>query len=195
MNPVPLILASSSPRRLQLLQQIGIVPSAADAPEIDETPLHGELPLAYTLRLAEAKARAVAPNHQGAIILAGDTVVAKGRRILPKAETEEQARHCLKLLSGCRHQVISTIAVMRGDDALRLATSQSIVRFQRLTQSDMDNYIASGEWQGKAGGYAIQGLAAQYVAWISGSYSGIVGLPLHETTKLLEWASSTKFNT
>ena len=182
---MPLVLASASPRRLDLLRQIGIVPDAVDPADIDETPLKGELPPAHVVRLAEAKARAVAPRHPGAFVLAADTVVACGRRILPKAENEATARGCLAMLSGRRHRVYGGVAVLTpgGEIGLRRVLSQ--VAFKRLSALELDTYIASGEWHGKAGGYAIQGQAAALIPWVSGSYSNVVGLPLFETAQLL----------
>ena len=180
-----LVLASASPRRLELLHQIGIVPDQIDPADIDETPRAGELPPGHVLRLAEAKARAVMPRHPGAFILAADTVVACGRRILPKAEDRDAARACLTLLSGRRHRVYGGIAVVTpaGDVALRRVMSQ--VAFKRLSEAELEAYLASGEWRGKAGGYAIQGKAAALIPWVSGSYSNVVGLPLYETMQLL----------
>jgi septum formation protein len=180
-----LVLASASPRRRELLAQLGIVPDTIDPPDIDETPLPGELPAAHARRLALAKAAAVAPRHPQAYILAADTVVACGRRILPKADTRAIAESCLKLLSGRRHRVIGglcAIAPMR-ERVVRIVTSQVV--FKRLSDDERAAYLASGEWQGKAGGYAIQGRAAGFIAWISGSYSNVVGLPLYETHALL----------
>jgi len=182
---VTLILASASPRRLDLLAQIGLRPDAVDPAELDETPLVRELPGPHALRLAEAKARVVADRHPGAYILAADTVVACGRRILPKAETEKQARFCLSLLAGRRHRVLGGVCVLAPDGrkASRLVTTT--VAFKALDESEVERYIASQEWHGKAGGYAIQGLAAVFVRQIGGSYSNVVGLPLHETYGLL----------
>ena len=180
-----LVLASASPRRLELLRQIGIVPDTVDPADIDETPRRGELPPGHALRLAEAKARAVAPGHPGAFVLAADTVVACGRRILPKAEDAATARACLNLLSGRRHRVYGGIALVTpvGEIAVRRVVSQ--VGIKRLSREELDAYIDGGEWQGKAGGYAIQGEAAALIPWISGSYSNVVGLPLYETAQLL----------
>ena len=180
-----LVLASASPRRLDLLRQIGIVPNLVDPADIDETPRRGELPAAHVVRLAEAKARPVAARHSGAFILAADTVVACGRRILPKAEDEATARRCLEMLSGRRHRVFGGVALITpvGKIAIRRVVSQ--VQFKRLSELEVNAYLASGEWRGKAGGYAIQGHAAALVSWISGSYSNIVGLPLFETAQLL----------
>jgi len=180
-----LVLASASPRRRELLGQLGIVPHAVDPANIDETPVQGELPLEHAKRLALAKAEAVAPRHPQAYILAADTVVACGRRILPKADTRESAESCLKLLSGRRHRVIGGLCVIApmGKMAVRVVTSQIV--FKRLSADERAAYLASGEWHGKAGGYAIQGRAAGFVAWISGSYSNVVGLPLYETHALL----------
>ena len=180
-----LILASASPRRLDLLRQIGVAPDAVDPADIDETPRRDELPAQYAPRLAREKAALVAGRHPGALVLAADTVVAAGRRILPKAEDEATARRCLALLSGRRHRVLTAICVAR-DSIVKERTVTSIVRFKRLSEAELDAYVASGEWHGKAGGYAIQGRAATLVAAISGSYSGIVGLPLFETAALLK---------
>ena len=179
-----LVLASASPRRLELLRQIGIVPDQIDPADIDETPRPGELPPGHVLRLAETKARAVMPRHPGAFILAADTVVACGRRILPKAEDVATARACLTLLSGRRHRVYGGVALAlpAGDIALRRVFSQ--VAFKRLSEAEMRAYLDSGEWQGKAGGYAIQGLAGALIPWVAGSYSNVVGLPLYETAQL-----------
>jgi septum formation protein len=180
-----LVLASASPRRLDLLRQIGVVPDLVDPADIDESPRRGELPAAYVVRLAEAKARPVAARHSGVFILAADTVVACGRRILPKAEDEATARFCLEMLSGRRHRVFGGVALITpvGEIAIRRVVSQ--VQFKRLGAPELDAYVASGEWRGKAGGYAIQGRAAALVSWISGSYSNVVGLPLYETAQLL----------
>ena len=180
-----LVLASASPRRLELLRQIGIVPDRIDPADIDETPLCDELPAAHVVRLAEAKARAVQPRHPGAFILAADTVVACGRRILPKADDEATARAFLTLLSGRRHRVYSGIAVITpaGEVAIRRVVSR--VAFKRLSAAELNAYLQSGEWHGKAGGYALQGRAAAFIPWIAGSYSNVVGLPLHETVQLL----------
>jgi septum formation protein len=180
-----LVLASASPRRLALLRQIGIEPDHVEPADIDETPRRGELPAGHVLRLAEEKARAVRPRHPDAFILAADTVVACGRRILPKAEDEAAARACLTLLSGRRHRVYGGIALLppNGDLGFRRVVSQ--VAFKRLSEMEMDAYLASREWDGKAGGYAIQGRAAALISWIAGSYSNVVGLPLYETAQLL----------
>ncbi len=184
----PLVLASASPRRLELLRQIGVTPQAVDAADLDEAPLRAELPAAHAQRLAMAKAQAVAARHPGCIVLGADTVVACGRRILPKAETEAQARQCLALLSGRRHRVLGGVCVAGPDNVRRRAVVTSVVRFKRLSDTEIDAYIASGEWHGKAGGYAIQGRAAAFVAFMSGSYSNVVGLPLYETVNLLRGA-------
>lgn len=178
-----LVLASASPRRLALLAQIGIVPDAVVAAEIDETPLKGETPRLLALRLAREKARAV--RAEGASVLAADTVVAVGRRILPKAETEEEARACLALLSGRSHRVYTGVALKGPEGALRDRLVETRVAFKRLTREEMEAYIASHEWRGKAGGYAVQGLAGRFIISIIGSYSSVVGLPLYETALLL----------
>ena len=181
-----LILASASPRRRELLARLGIVPDQIAAADIDETPRKGELPRDYARRMAGEKAEAV--NADEAHVLAGDTVVALGRRILPKAEDEATARQCLSLLSGRRHRVLSAVALKSPDGRIRQRLSETIVRFKRLSEAEMDAYAASGEWRGKAGGYAIQGHAEGLIAWISGSHSGVVGLPLFETRALLKAA-------
>lgn len=180
-----LVLASASPRRLDLLRQIGIAPDRVEPADIDEKPRRGELPAGHVVRLAEEKARAVRPRHPEAFVLAADTVVACGRRILPKAEDEATARSCLKLLSGRRHRVYGGVALLTpsGELAIRRVVSQ--VAFKRLSELEMEAYLATGEWQGKAGGYAIQGRAAALIPWVSGSYSNVVGLPLYETAQLL----------
>ncbi|WP_353859918.1 Maf family protein [Azospirillum formosense] len=188
-----LVLASASPRRLDLLRQIGVVPDAVDPADIDESPLPRELPPQHALRLAGEKAAAVAARHPGAFVLAADTVVACGRRILPKAEEEKQARACLSLLSGRRHRVFGGVVLLspaRDGDALRRSDRlvRTDVTFKALSHEETESYIACGEWQGKAGGYAIQGRAAAHVRWIGGSYSNVVGLPLFEVAALLRGA-------
>jgi septum formation protein len=180
-----LILASASPRRLDLLAQIGITPDAVDPAHVDESPLKGELPVQHAMRLAAEKAEAVAPRHPGAAILSGDTVVAAGRRILPKAEDAATARACLKLLSGRRHRVLSAVTLLDAAGKARHRLSTSIVLFKPLHPREIDAYVDSGEWHGKAGGYAIQGKAAALIRWMSGSPSGVIGLPLFETRALL----------
>ncbi len=184
----PFILASASPRRLQLLQQVGLTPDEIIPADLDESPLKGELPDKYALRVAQEKAALVAAKHPQSIVLAADTVVAAGRRILPKAEDEKTARKCLQLLSGRRHRVYTAVCVIAkgGKRSSKLVMTQ--VRFNRLSEKDIERYIASGEWQGKAGGYAIQGKAEEFIPWINGSYSNVVGLPLAETLHLLEQA-------
>lgn len=183
--PAPFLLASASPRRLALLEQADIKPDQVVPADIDETPLPRELPSAYAKRIAETKAQTVAARHKNALILAADTVVAVGRRILPKAETQDQAEACLKLMSGRRHKVITAISIIspKGQQKTRLVTS--VVQFQRLSTADIAAYLATKEWQGKAGGYAIQGQAATLITFMSGSYTNIVGLPLHETISML----------
>jgi septum formation protein len=180
-----LVLASASPRRRELLAQVGLAPDAYDQADLDETPLPSELPTALAARLARAKATACAPRHPGAFILAADTVVACGRRILPKPEDRETARQCIELLSGRRHRVIGGVAVMTPQGKLGTRLVISNVTFRRLTEDDIADYVAKGEGLGKAGGYAVQGLAARYIRAIGGSYSNIVGLPLFEMVSLL----------
>jgi septum formation protein len=182
-----LVLASASPRRLALLRQVGVEPDRVLATQVDETPRKGELPRALALRLAVAKAHAAVATAAaaGEYVLAADTVVACGRRVLPKAETEAEALRCLTLLSGRRHRVLTAVCVIAPDgrEATRIVTT--MVRFRRVGESERAAYIAGGEWSGKAGGYAIQGAAAAFVPAINGSYPNVVGLPLVETLALL----------
>lgn len=180
------VLASASPRRLQLLAGIGITPDRVVPANIDETPISGEKPHHYANRMAAEKAAVTAALCPDAVVLAADTVVAIGRRVLGKPEDRHQAEHYLNLLSGRRHRVLTAIAIATPQKPAviqRLVTSQ--VRMKRLDSRDLHCYLQSGEWQGVAGGYAIQGLAASFIPWISGSWSGIVGLPLAETAALL----------
>ena len=180
-----LVLASASPRRLDLLAQVGIVPDAIDPADLDEAPLRDETPRRLALRLALAKARLVAEREPDAFVLAADTVVALGRRMMPKAANDQEVRECLTRLSGRAHRVLTGIAVIApgGRDASRLVETR--VHFKRFSNSDLDAYVASSEGVGKAGGYAIQGRAAALVTALQGSYSGVVGLPLYETVSLL----------
>lgn len=180
-----LVLASASPRRLDLLAQIGVVPALVDPAAIDESPRPRELPRPHAQRLATAKAAAVAARHPQAIVLAADTVVACGRRILPKAEDEATARHCLELLSGRRHRVFGAIAIHAPDGRDLLRVSTTIVTFKRLEPREIAAYLDGGEWHGKAGGYAIQGRAAAFIPFIGGSYSNVVGLDLHQVVQML----------
>lgn len=181
----PLVLASASPRRLDLLAQVGVAPDRVDPADIDETPLRDETPRRHALRLAVEKARAVAPRSPGAIVLAADTVVAVGRRILPKAETPEQAARCLKLLSGRNHKVLTGVAAIAPDgrEASRLVETR--VQFKHLSDQEQADYLAGGEWSGKAGGYGVQGVAGGFIVDLHGSYTSVVGLPLYETLNLL----------
>ena len=185
-----LVLASASPRRLDLLSQIGIVPDQVLATDIDETPRRGELPADYARRMAHEKATAAGDFDlpPGAVVLAGDTVVARGRMILPKAEAEVEARRCLDLLSGRRHRVLGGIALRLGDGRIvsRLVTSRVTVK--RLSADEIDGYIGTGDWQGKAGGYAIQGPAAAFIRHIDGSYSNVVGFSLYDIAAMLRGA-------
>lgn len=185
MSGPPLVLASKSPRRLELLRQVGLAPDCIDPADIDETPHRGELPPAHATRLAQEKARAVVPRHPGAFILAADTVVACGRRILPKTEDETSARSCLEMLSGRRHRVHGAVAVVDPSGRLTSRRVDSQVAFKRLNETEIKAYLRTGEWRGKAGGYAIQGQAAALIRWVCGSYSNVVGLPLFETVQLL----------
>ena len=183
-----LVLASASPRRLDLLRQIGITPDAVRPADIDETALRGETPTQLARRLAEQKAAALqGKSDAGDLILAADTVVSVGRRILPKTETEDEARHCLALLSGRGHRVQTGICLIAGGRAVSKVVS-SRVKVKALSAAEINAYLASGEWQGKAGGYAIQGRAAAFISSLVGSYSNIVGLPLYETANLLRGA-------
>jgi len=187
-NPAPtLVLASASPRRRDLIARLGLEPARVAAANIDETPARAEPPRDYARRMAREKALAVAAGP-GEHVLAGDTVVACGRRILPKAEDEGTARQCLELLSGRRHRVLSAVALKGPDGGLRERLSETIVRFKPLGAEEIAAYLAGGEWHGKAGGYAIQGSAEGLIAWIGGSHSGVVGLPLFETRALLRAA-------
>jgi septum formation protein len=186
--PSTLVLASASPRRLDLLRQIGIEPSAIAPADLDESPLRDELPSQHAARLAAEKASSVALRHAGSFVLAADTVVACGRRILPKAESEAEARACLKLLSGRRHRVYGGVALVLPDGRQTSRVVQTAVTFKVLSREETESYIASGEWKGKAGGYAIQGRAAALVRWIGGSYSNVVGLPLFEVAGMLHGA-------
>lgn len=183
-----LVLASASPRRLALLEQIGVVPDAVRAADLDETPGKTELPREHALRLAREKADAIAKAEPGALVLAADTVVACGRRILPKAETEAEARACLALLSGRGHRVYTAVVLIHADGRRAERVSETRVAFKRLSRDETDAYVAGGEWRGKAGGYAIQGHAAAFVRLLTGSHSGVVGLPLFETARLLQGA-------
>ena len=183
LSPI-LILASSSPRRRDLLGRLGVAPARISSPDIDETPRKGEVPRVYALRMAEEKALAVA-RAVGEIVVAGDTTVAVGRRILPQAADADMQRGFLNLLSGRRHHVLSAVATIDGDGRLRSRMCDSIVRFKRLSPDEIESYVACGEGLGKAGGYAIQGRAEALIDWMAGSHSGVIGLPLYETRALL----------
>lgn len=187
-----LILASASPRRLDLLHQIGTDPDEVRPADIDETPFKGETPARYALRMAVSKAETVAAGRSGAFVLAADTVVALGRRILPKAETRETAGECLKLLSGRRHTVYGGICLISPDGKKTVRLVKTTVVFFRLHPADVQKYLDGGEWSGKAGGYAIQGRAALFVRKIIGSYSNVVGMGLFETGALLNGAGAMK---
>ena len=187
-RPVMFVLASASPRRLELLKRIGVTPDLVDPADCDETPHKGERPLAYAKRIAAEKAEVVAARHAGAAILSADTVVAVGARILGKAETEADARAFLTLLSGRRHRVHSAVTLIDVTGKARHRVSTSTLAFKRLSASEIDAYVAGGEWHGKAGGYAVQGYAEAFVRSLSGSHSGVMGLPLFETRALLQAA-------
>lgn len=186
-----LVLASGSPRRLQLLQQAGIEPDHLSPVNADETPHKSEAPRSLAKRLAREKAELAienverSPEMQGSLILAADTVVAVGSRILPKAEMLDEASNCLRLLSGRSHRVYTGIALVTPKGAIRQRLVETRLRFKRLSREELEAYLASGEWRGKAGGYAIQGLAGSFVVKMSGSYTNVVGLPLYETVSLL----------
>jgi septum formation protein len=181
----PLVLASASPRRLDLLAQAGIRPDAVEPTDIDETPLNGETPRLAAVRLALAKAETAKARHPAAYVLAADTVVAVGRRFLGKPEDTSEAEKMLALLSGRAHRVLTAAAVIAPDGRRGRRLSETRVKFKRLTTEETARLIASEEWRGAAGGYRIQGLAGAYVTALSGSYTGVVGLPLHETLSLL----------
>ncbi len=179
------ILASASPRRVELLRQISIVPDHILPAEIEETPLKNEQPRELVVRLAVAKAAAIAKDYPDAYVLAADTVVACGRRILPKAETTDDARALLEMLSGRRHRVIGGVSIFAPAGASSARVVETAVTFKRLSSAELDNYLASDEWRDKAGAYAIQGLAARFVCSLNGSYSNVVGLPVYETSPML----------
>jgi septum formation protein len=187
MNKNNLILASASPRRIALLKQVGIEPEAIVPADIDETPHKGELPAIYAARMAREKANIIAAKYPGKIILAADTVVACGRKIFPKAEDAKTAVMCIRHLSGRRHRVYTAVCVIR-DGREYEETVLTQLKMNRLSDKEIAQYIAGNEWQGKAGGYAIQGTAEAFIPWVSGSYSNVVGLPLYETLKLLKRA-------
>jgi septum formation protein len=186
-----LVLASGSPRRLALLNQAGIEPDSLLPADIDELPMKGELPRALATRLARAKAEAALQavrldeELRGSFIIAADTVVAVGRRIMPKAEMLDEAAACLRLLSGRNHRVYSAVCLITPKESFRQRLVETRVRFKRLSKEELEAYLASGEWRGKAGGYAVQGLAGAFIVKIVGSYTSVVGLPLQETVALL----------
>lgn len=189
-----LVLASASPRRLALLEQVGLMPDLLNPTDIDETPRRRETPRRVSIRLAEEKAKAatsaplVTALGHNTFIIAADTVVGLGRRVLPKPVDADEARDCLRLLSGRAHWVYSTVTIVAPGNKLTTRCSETKIRFKRLSREDMETYIASEEWRGKAGGYAIQGRAAAFVRYIAGSHSAVVGLPIYETLHLLEGA-------
>lgn len=185
---VPLVLASASPRRLELLARLGIVPDRVDPAAIDETPATRERPEPYAERMAATKAAVVAARNPGAVVLAADTCVAVGRRILGKAESEADARAMLALLSGRRHRVLTAVTVVDSSGRARHRLDRSVVAVKRLTGAAIAAYLASGEWRGKAGGYAIQGRFEAHVRFLAGSFSGVMGLPLHLVLPMLATA-------
>jgi len=183
--PPRLVLASASPRRLDLLRQIGVQPDLVEGAEVDESPLKEETPRRLALRLAVEKATCLVARYPDSFVLAADTVVVLGRRVLPKADSAEQVRHCLQLLSGRAHRVLTGVALIAPDGRRGRKLVESRVHFKRLTEAETADYLAVGEGEGKAGGYAIQGRAAAFVTRLEGSYSGVMGLPLAETADLL----------
>lgn len=185
---IRLILASASPRRLDLLARIGVVPDAVRPADIDEEPHEGELPCPHALRLASEKAAAVAALEPGALVLAADTVVAVGRRILPKVEDEATLRRCMAMLSGRRHRVMTGVALAAPGQKLRTRLVETVIAMKNLSAQEIDFYAGHGEWRGKAGGYALQGYGEVYVRFMAGSWSNVVGLPLAETRHLLKSA-------
>ena len=185
-EPAKLVLASASPRRLELLAQIGVVPDQICPADLDETPLKGEAPRQLALRLAQDKCRQIVQSPgEGSYVIGGDTVVAVGRRILPKAENRDQARDCINLLSGRSHRVFTGVAVCAPNGRLSSKIVESRVKMKRISYSELTAYLDVGDWEGKAGGYAIQGRAAAFVRDLSGSYSAVVGLPLYEVSAML----------
>lgn len=188
-SSLPLILASASPRRKDLLAQIGITPTHIIPADIDETPLKGEKPADYVKRLAITKAQAIAQQHSTSVILSADTTVCCGTRILEKPSDIQQARRFLELLSGRAHRVYTAIAVINAQGELRHRTVMTRVHFKHLSDQEMTAYLATNEWKGVAGGYAVQGNAARFITNINGSFSSVVGLPLYETSQLLAWAN------
>ena len=183
-----LILASASPRRLDLLARIGVVPDAVLPADVDESVPKGELPREHALRLAREKAQAIAAQQPDALVLGADTVVAVGRRILPKVEDEATLRACMRLLSGRRHRVLTGVALLIPGQGIRERLVETMIAMKRLNDDEIDHYASHGEWRGKAGGYALQGYGEVYVRHIAGSYSNVVGLPLAETRVLLKSA-------
>ena len=183
-----LILASASPRRLDLLSQIGVVPDAVVPADINEDPVPGELPRPHAQRLAEEKAQKIAQTKNGRVILAADTVVAVGRRILPKSLEVSEAEDCLRLMSGRSHRVYTGVCVIDREGMSRSKVSETRLKMKRLSEVELQAYLDSGEWHGKAGGYGIQGRAGMFISHLSGSYTGVVGLPVYETSILLKAA-------
>jgi septum formation protein len=189
-----LILASSSPRRIDLLKSIGIVPDLIISPDIDESHIAKEKPVDYALRMAERKMLAVKDTHKGDIIITADTVVAKGRRILPKAETLDDFNACMALLSGGKHTTMTAISVCNPEGKIKTKLVKTILKVKRLHKVEIDAFYVTNEWQSKAGGYALQGYFGQFINQISGSYSAVIGLPVCEASKLLHWAGYHAYN-
>lgn len=182
------ILASASPRRLQLLAQIGLTPDDVHPADINEDPIPGELPRPHAMRLAQEKAAVVSALFPGKVIMAADTVVGVGRRILPKTLERSEAETCLRLMSGRAHRVFTGVCVIDADGVSRAKVSETRLKVKRLTEQELTAYLDSEEWHGKAGGYGIQGKAGAFIPFISGSYTGVVGLPVYETATMLRTA-------
>lgn len=189
-----LILASTSPRRLDLLKSINIIPDLVIAPDIDETHHKNEKPSEYAMRMALTKMRAVQESYIGDIVITADTVVAKGRRILPKAETDDDFNSCMTLLSGGKHQAMTAVAICNTVGKIKIKLVKTILKVKRLHKTEIEQFKATNEWQSKAGGYALQGYFGQFIEQLSGSYSGVVGLPIYETAKLLHWSDYHVYN-
>ncbi len=181
-----LLLASASPARLILLERVGIKPDKVDSADIDETPLKGELPHIMVKRLAMEKAIKMAAKYPEYYVIAADTTAARGRRILGKAETEKEARKIIKLISGCRHMVYTGVSIISPEGKQKTKMVETVVKFKHLTDKEISEYLATNEWKGKAGCFALQGYASRYIEWINGSFSSVVGLPMYETVNILK---------
>lgn len=179
------ILASSSKQRLDLLNQINVFPQLIISPSVDELPNKKELPKQYSIRMAQNKVYEVRKSYPNYFILSADTVVACGRRILPKTETKQEAEECIRLLSGRRHRVYTTICLLTPNDNIHVKSTMTVIKFKRLTEQEINNYLQSSQWNGKAGGCNLQGVAGMFILWLRGSYFSAIGLPLYETYYLL----------